>query len=120
MKEFYKNVLGPGVLAFLVFANGAKAQTPAKTTGQAPSKPAAAKPAALVVPQLKFEKYKLDNGLEVILSEDHRLPMVAVNMWDHVVPPNDLPGPTGITHLFTHLLFHASPPSPPRPPSHSL
>jgi zinc protease len=32
-------------------------------------------------PQIKFQKYKLANGLEVILSEDHRLPLVAVNLW---------------------------------------
>jgi zinc protease len=60
------------------------------------------------VPELKFEKYKLDNGLEVILSEDHRLPMVAVNIWYHVGPANELPGRTGFAHLFEHMMFEGS------------
>jgi zinc protease len=108
MKEFHKNVLRLGVLALLVFANGARAQTPAKTTGQTLPQQAAARPAALAVPSLKFEKYKLDNGLEVILSEDHRLPMVAVNLWYHVGPANELPGRTGFAHLFEHMMFEGS------------
>jgi len=68
----------------------------------------APKPAPLEVPQVKFEKYKLDNGLEVILSEDHRLPMVAVNLWYHVGPANELPGRTGFAHLFEHMMFEGS------------
>ena len=47
-------------------------------------------------PQIKYEKYKLQNGLEVILSEDHRLPLVAVNLWYHVGPMYEKPGRTGI------------------------
>ncbi len=62
----------------------------------------------LEVPQLKFQKYKLENGLEVILSEDHRLPMVAVNLWYHVGPANELPGRTGFAHLFEHMMFEGS------------
>ncbi len=60
------------------------------------------------MPQLKFEKYKLDNGLEVILSEDHRLPLVAVNLWYHVGPANEVPGRTGFAHLFEHMMFEGS------------
>ena len=41
------------------------------------------------IPQLTFEKYTLPNGLDVILSEDKRLPMVAVNLWYHVGPANE-------------------------------
>ena len=69
---------------------------------------AAPKAAPLEVPQLKFEKYKLQNGLVVILSEDHRLPMVAVNLWYHVGPANELPGRTGFAHLFEHMMFEGS------------
>ncbi|HXM92741.1 MAG TPA: pitrilysin family protein [Candidatus Dormibacteraeota bacterium] len=68
----------------------------------------AARPAPLEVPKLRFEKYTLDNGLEVILSEDHRLPMVAVNLWYHVGPANELPGRTGFAHLFEHMMFEGS------------
>ena len=110
MWQFHKNVLTLGVIAILALANGASAQTqaPPKTPAKAPVKPAVAKPAPLEVPELKFEKYKLDNGLEVILSEDHRLPLVAVNLWYHVGPANELPGRTGFAHLFEHMMFEGS------------
>ena len=44
------------------------------------------------------------NGLQVILSPDHRLPLVAVNVWYHVGPANEEPGRTGFAHLFEHLI----------------
>jgi len=59
-------------------------------------------------PKLDFEKYALLNGLEVILSEDHRLPLVAVNLWYHVGPANEEPGRTGFAHLFEHMMFQGS------------
>src|SRR5437016_13653318 len=51
------------------------------------------------LPQIKYEKIKLKNGLDVILYEDHRLPLVAVNLWYHVGPANERPGLTGFAHL---------------------
>jgi zinc protease len=59
-------------------------------------------------PTLNYEKYKLKNGLEVIMVEDHRLPMVAVNLWYHVGPANERPGLTGFAHLFEHMMFQGS------------
>ena len=59
-------------------------------------------------PEIKFEKYKLPNGLEVILSEDHRLPMVSVNLWYHVGAANEIAGRTGFAHLFEHMMFEGS------------
>ena len=70
------------------------AQTPKKSTE--------------AVPQIRFEKYKLRNGLEVILSEDHRLPLVAVNIWYHVGAANEIAGRTGFAHLFEHMMFEGS------------
>src|SRR6266404_5136808 len=122
MMHLYRSVfaLGLMILPFARFA-GAQTQAPAKpapratpkTAAQTPAKSASAKetagkPAPLEVPQLKFEKYKLDNGLDVILSEDHRLPLVAVNLWYHVGPANELPGRTGFAHLFEHMMFEGS------------
>jgi zinc protease len=72
----------------------------------ASSKAAAAKTAPL--PQIKFEKYTLKNGLDVILYEDHRLPLVAVNIWYHVGPANERQGRTGFAHLFEHMMFEGS------------
>src|SRR3989442_9807377 len=60
------------------------------------------------VPRLSFEKYTLPNGLDVILSEDHRFPRVAVNLWYHVGPANEEPGRTGFAHLFEHMMFQGS------------
>src|SRR3989442_8569007 len=60
------------------------------------------------LPKIEFEKYKLKNGLEVILLEDHRLPLVAVNLWYHVGPANERPGLTGFAHLFEHMMFQGS------------
>ena len=113
MRGFFARIFTLSVLVILVLAAdvGAQTQAPPKTTvktgAQATAKPAP-KPAPLEVPQLKLEKYKLDNGLEVILSEDHRLPMVAVNLWYHVGPANELPGRTGFAHLFEHMMFEGS------------
>ncbi|HEY0379494.1 MAG TPA: pitrilysin family protein [Pyrinomonadaceae bacterium] len=59
-------------------------------------------------PKLDFEKYKLKNGLDVILVEDHRLPLVAVNLWYHVGPANEKQGRTGFAHLFEHMMFQGS------------
>lgn len=59
-------------------------------------------------PRLEFEKYTLSNGLEVILSEDHRLPLVAVDVWYHVGPANEAAGRTGFAHLFEHMMFQGS------------
>src|SRR5207302_2454086 len=59
-------------------------------------------------PEIKFEKYKLPNGLTVILSEDHRLPQVAVDIWYHVGAANELAGRSGFAHLFEHMGFSGS------------
>ncbi len=59
-------------------------------------------------PILDYEKYRLGNGLEVILLEDHRLPLAAVNIWYHVGPANERPGLTGFAHLFEHMMFEGS------------
>jgi zinc protease len=59
-------------------------------------------------PEIKFQKYTLKNGLDVILYEDHRLPLVAVNLWYHVGPANEREGRTGFAHLFEHMMFEGS------------
>lgn len=57
---------------------------------------------------IAFEKYRLENGLEVILHEDHAMPLVAVNIWYHVGPVNEPRGRSGFAHLFEHLMFEGS------------
>lgn len=60
------------------------------------------------IPQIKFEKYTLENGLDVILHEDHSTPIVGVNVWYHVGSKNERPGRTGFAHLFEHMMFQGS------------
>jgi zinc protease len=57
---------------------------------------------------LALEQYHLDNGLRVVLNEDHSAPLVAVNLWYHVGSKNERPGRTGFAHLFEHMLFSGS------------
>ena len=57
---------------------------------------------------LEFVKQTLSNGLDVIVHEDHQLPMVAVNLWYHVGSKNERVGRTGFAHLFEHLMFEGS------------
>ncbi|WP_245632221.1 M16 family metallopeptidase [Edaphobacter aggregans] len=60
------------------------------------------------LPEIKYEKYTLPNGLTVITHEDHRLPLVSVDLWYHVGPLNERPGRTGFAHLFEHMMFEGS------------
>jgi zinc protease len=57
---------------------------------------------------IPFEKFVLDNGLTVVVHEDHKAPIVAVNTWYHVGSKNEKPGKTGFAHLFEHLMFGGS------------
>src|SRR5476649_1885424 len=68
---------------------------------------------ATVVPNIAYEKYTLPNGLEVILVQDHRLPVTAVNIWYHVGPANEDPGLTGFAHLYEHMMFQGTKHIPP-------
>ncbi|HLY15906.1 MAG TPA: pitrilysin family protein [Bryobacteraceae bacterium] len=57
---------------------------------------------------IPYQKFTLDNGLTVIVHEDHKAPIVAVNIWYHVGSKNEKPGKTGFAHLFEHLMFGGS------------
>ena len=92
---------GAGVVSTVVIFAGLSSCVPKLSA-------AAATPTALKVPALEFEKYTLPNGLTVILREDHRLPLVAVDLWYHVGPVNEKAGRTGFAHLFEHMMFEGS------------
>src|SRR5476651_980125 len=57
---------------------------------------------------IPYKKYVLDNGLRLIVHEDHKAPIVAVNIWYHVGSKNEKLGKTGFAHLFEHLMFGGS------------
>ena len=58
--------------------------------------------------EIPYTKTVLDNGLTVIVHEDSKAPIVAVNIWYHVGSKNETPGRTGFAHLFEHLMFQGS------------
>jgi predicted Zn-dependent peptidase len=82
--------------ALVVRPGGARSDKPA---------PAAA---ASQDPRIEFERYTLDNGLEVILHQDNSIPLVAVDVWYHVGSGDEVPGKSGFAHLFEHMLFQGS------------
>ena len=57
---------------------------------------------------IKYTQYTLDNGLRLIVHEDHKAPIVAVNLWYHVGSKNEKRGKTGFAHLFEHMMFNGS------------
>jgi len=59
-------------------------------------------------PEIPYTKVILDNGLTLIVHEDHKAPIVAVNIWYHVGSKNEVPGKTGFAHLFEHLMYQGS------------
>ncbi|RPH35533.1 insulinase family protein, partial [bacterium] len=62
------------------------------------------------IPDVKIpcQKFMLGNGLTVLFHEDHKAPIVAVNIWYHVGSKNEKPGKSGFAHLFEHLMFNGS------------
>ncbi len=57
---------------------------------------------------IPYQKFVLENGLTLIVHEDHKAPIVAVNVWYHVGSKNEKAGKTGFAHLFEHLMFNGS------------
>jgi zinc protease len=77
------------------------AQLPAATMA-APTSP------GIPIPEIAYQKHVLGNGLTLIVHEDHKAPIVAVNVWYHVGSKNEKPGKTGFAHLFEHLMFNGT------------
>lgn len=86
--------------ALVTFAPAPSAVVPPATAAEAPS--------TAVSSVDTVERYQLANGLEVILHEDPRAPLVAVNVWYHVGSKDEPKGKNGFAHLFEHLMFQGS------------
>ena len=69
---------------------------------------ALATPAFAASVDIPYTEFTLPNGLRVIVHEDHKAPIVAVNLWYHVGSKDEKPGKTGFAHLYEHLMFEAS------------
>jgi zinc protease len=59
-------------------------------------------------PKLDFTTHTLSNGLQVVLLEDHAVPVINLQVWYHVGSKDERPGRTGFAHLFEHLMFKGS------------
>ncbi|HEU5168911.1 MAG TPA: pitrilysin family protein [Gemmatimonadales bacterium] len=93
--------------------SGRLAALAAATLVAAAAVPAAAqrpapRPVAAPVPDIPFQRFVLGNGLTLIVHEDHKAPIAAVNVWYHVGSKNEKRGRTGFAHLFEHLMFNGS------------
>ena len=94
----------PLAVAAATFAFGAAhAAAPAPAPGGS-----AAAAAAFPDVNIPFQRFTLPNGLTLIVHEDHKAPIVAVNTYYHVGSKNERPGRTGFAHLFEHLMFNGS------------
>ncbi|HHW4672806.1 MAG TPA: M16 family metallopeptidase, partial [Xylella fastidiosa subsp. pauca] len=60
------------------------------------------------IPEIAYERFTLPNGLTVIVHEDHKAPVIAVNVWYHIGSADEPAGKTGLAHLFEHLMFSGS------------
>jgi len=99
-------MVGLAVLAFLgINTTTAAAQSQPPSAHKAP---AAAAGVDIPIPDIRYTKFVLKNGLTVLVHEDHKAPIVAVNTWYHVGSKNEKPGKTGFAHLFEHLMFSGS------------
>ena len=66
------------------------------------------KSAEIRPPKLEFTTQTLENGLQVILLEEHEVPVINLQVWYHVGGKDEQPGHTGFAHLFEHLMFKGS------------
>jgi zinc protease len=90
----------------LLSAGVAQAAGAAESATTSASKSATA--SDIAIPDIPYTKFVLKNGLTVLVHEDHKTPVVAVNTWYHVGSKNEKPGKTGFAHLFEHLMFSGS------------
>lgn len=100
-----KLLLASAAVACMLF--GAKAQTASAADPTQPQliEKVTANPGDLVIP---YEKWRLPNGLIVIVHEDHSDPIVHVDVTYHVGSARETPGKSGFAHFFEHMMFQGS------------
>ena len=100
-----RSAIVAAVLSLSPVIAAAQNQPPAK---QLPAPAAGTSQATPSAPDIAYTKFVLGNGLTVLVHEDHKAPIVAVNLWYHVGSKNEVIGKTGFAHLFEHLMFAGS------------
>jgi zinc protease len=98
------------ILAIVISLVGSPVFAAAQTQPAVARKPAATASTGvdIPIPDVPYTKFVLKNGLTVLVHEDHKAPIVAVNTWYHVGSKNEKLGKTGFAHLFEHLMFSGS------------
>ena len=106
-----RHALLPLTLIFGVFTTPAAFAAPA-TPAPATALPSRAPAPVVTAPEpainIEYERFTLDNGLEVILHRDPSVPLVATNVWYHVGSGDETPGNSGFAHLFEHMMFQGA------------
>ncbi len=92
----------------VAFCLSACASQVSQTSPGAADAPVAAKAAALPDIDIPYQRFVLANGLTLLVHEDHKTPVVALNVWYHVGSKNEPAGRHGFAHLFEHLMFEGS------------
>jgi zinc protease len=92
----------------LLLAAALAAAQPAPAPARAAAPPAAEAPQPPKAPDIPYQQFKLANGLNLLLHEDHTTPIVAVDVHYDVGSKDEKPGRTGFAHLFEHLMFQGS------------
>ncbi len=103
--------LGLVLSAGLAIGGAVSAVGQQKATPMVKGTPVSSEKAAatdIPIPDIPYTKFVLKNGLTVLVHEDHKAPIVAVNTWYHVGSKNEKLGKTGFAHLFEHLMFSGS------------
>ena len=101
-------LLAAPALASPALAQDAAAVAAAPAAAAAAPQARAERLAPLPAIDIPYTKFVLDNGLTLIVHEDHKTPVVAVNIWYHVGSKNEPLGRSGFAHLFEHLMFNGS------------
>src|SRR5690242_16899918 len=90
-------------LALALALPGAAQQKPKTAAARSNAATGAVRP-----PQIVIQSHTLPNGLRILMSEDHHVPVVNLQVWYHVGSKDEKPGHTGFAHLFEHLMFKGS------------
>jgi zinc protease len=98
MPMSFRRTLIAASFALISAGTFATAAAPARTTDKMD----------IAIPDIPYKKFVLKNGLTLLVHEDHKAPIVAINTWYHVGSKNEKPGKTGFAHLFEHLMFSGS------------
>jgi zinc protease len=112
-KLTFRRLLVGGACASALLAGSALAQEVDPVAAYVAPEAAAAEPALQQLPplpdvQIPYTRHVLANGLTLIVHEDRKAPIVAVNIWYHVGSKNEPQGRSGFAHLFEHLMFNGS------------